>query len=135
VTVYHVTQTCENEMCFTVCFGDFRVVIWPCYFFINMFWWITGLEKVWDVKPLINGKDVMKVLQLKGGPLVKEWVSHSAYYIVSPKWCSSAFKFDVFIFCFIFTCSWTKQWLGNSPIHPELQKNALNGWKKPIPSE
>ncbi|XP_038724411.1 tRNA nucleotidyltransferase cca2-like [Tripterygium wilfordii] len=33
-----------------------------------------GLEKVWEVKPLINGKDIMSVLQLKsGGPLVSEW--------------------------------------------------------------
>ncbi|CAK7324841.1 unnamed protein product [Dovyalis caffra] len=33
-----------------------------------------GLEKVWDVKPLVNGKDIMTVLQLKsGGPLVREW--------------------------------------------------------------
>ncbi|CAK7338091.1 unnamed protein product [Dovyalis caffra] len=30
----------------------------------------AGLEKVWDVKPLVNGKDIMTVLQLKsGGPL------------------------------------------------------------------
>ncbi|WJX20492.1 CCA tRNA nucleotidyltransferase [Trifolium repens] len=33
-----------------------------------------GLEKVWEIKPLINGKDIMNVLQLKGGPLVKEWL-------------------------------------------------------------
>ncbi|WCJ35041.1 Polynucleotide adenylyltransferase family protein [Euphorbia peplus] len=33
-----------------------------------------GLENVWDVKPLINGKDIMNVLQLKsGGPMVREW--------------------------------------------------------------
>ncbi|XP_050214204.1 tRNA nucleotidyltransferase cca2 [Mercurialis annua] len=33
-----------------------------------------GLEKSWDVKPLVNGKDIMSVLQLKsGGPLVREW--------------------------------------------------------------
>ncbi|XP_034896978.1 tRNA nucleotidyltransferase cca2 isoform X1 [Populus alba] len=33
-----------------------------------------GLEKVWDLKPLVNGKDIMTVLQLKsGGPVVKEW--------------------------------------------------------------
>lgn len=31
-----------------------------------------GLEKVWDIKQLINGKDVMDALQLKGGPLVKQ---------------------------------------------------------------
>ena len=67
------------------CADDFRVIILPHYILINMFWWITGLEKVWDVKPLINGKDVMKVLQLKGGPVVKEWVT---YCIISPKWCS-----------------------------------------------
>ncbi|GMI83037.1 hypothetical protein like AT1G22660 [Hibiscus trionum] len=34
----------------------------------------AGLEKVWDLKPLVNGKDIMNVLQLKvGGPLVREW--------------------------------------------------------------
>ncbi|KAK3036015.1 hypothetical protein RJ639_031188, partial [Escallonia herrerae] len=33
-----------------------------------------GLEKVWEMKPLVNGKDIMSVLQLKtGGPLVREW--------------------------------------------------------------
>uniref|UniRef100_A0A2N9I770 Uncharacterized protein n=1 Tax=Fagus sylvatica TaxID=28930 RepID=A0A2N9I770_FAGSY len=33
-----------------------------------------GLENVWDVKPLVNGKDIMSVLQLKaGGPLIREW--------------------------------------------------------------
>ncbi|OMO88926.1 hypothetical protein CCACVL1_08108 [Corchorus capsularis] len=33
-----------------------------------------GLEKVWDLKPLVNGKDIMNILQLKvGGPLVSEW--------------------------------------------------------------
>ncbi|TXG71725.1 hypothetical protein EZV62_000304 [Acer yangbiense] len=33
-----------------------------------------GLEKVWDVKPLVNGKEIMNVLQLKsGGPLVRKW--------------------------------------------------------------
>ncbi|GMI90740.1 hypothetical protein like AT1G22660 [Hibiscus trionum] len=33
-----------------------------------------GLEKVWDLKPLVNGKDIMNILQLKvGGPLVREW--------------------------------------------------------------
>ncbi|XP_073023389.1 tRNA nucleotidyltransferase cca2-like isoform X1 [Primulina eburnea] len=33
-----------------------------------------GLEKVWEVKPLVNGKDIMSILQLKsGGPVVKEW--------------------------------------------------------------
>ncbi|KAM1759915.1 hypothetical protein EV2_002885 [Malus domestica] len=33
-----------------------------------------GLDKVWDAKPLLNGKEIMNVLQLKsGGPLVREW--------------------------------------------------------------
>ncbi|XP_031394580.1 tRNA nucleotidyltransferase cca2 isoform X2 [Punica granatum] len=33
-----------------------------------------GLEKVWEAKPLLNGKEIMSVLQLKaGGPLVREW--------------------------------------------------------------
>ncbi|KAL6531549.1 hypothetical protein OROMI_027912 [Orobanche minor] len=41
-----------------------------------------GLE---DVKPLINGKDVMNVLQLKGGPLVKEWVDKTmAWQLANP---------------------------------------------------
>lgn len=38
----------------------------------------AGLENVWDVKPLVNGKEIMNVLQLKsGGPLVREWVSYT----------------------------------------------------------
>lgn len=45
---------------------------------MNTFSWMAGLEKVWDIKQLINGKDVMNALQLKGGPLVKESVSHLA---------------------------------------------------------
>ncbi|KAK2633195.1 hypothetical protein EUGRSUZ_L00378 [Eucalyptus grandis] len=33
-----------------------------------------GLEKIWEVKPLVTGKDIMNILQLKcGGPSVKEW--------------------------------------------------------------
>ncbi|KAI3464382.1 hypothetical protein Pfo_021045 [Paulownia fortunei] len=33
-----------------------------------------GLEKVWNLKPLVNGKDIMSILQLKsGGPIVREW--------------------------------------------------------------
>ncbi|EXC29900.1 CCA tRNA nucleotidyltransferase [Morus notabilis] len=33
-----------------------------------------GLEKVWDVKPLVNGKEIMNTLELKsGGRLVGEW--------------------------------------------------------------
>lgn len=33
-----------------------------------------GLDNVWEVKPLLDGKAIMGVLQLKtGGPLVKEW--------------------------------------------------------------
>ncbi|KAK1371817.1 tRNA nucleotidyltransferase cca2 [Heracleum sosnowskyi] len=34
-----------------------------------------GLDKIWEVKPLVNGKEIMSILQLKtGGPLVREWV-------------------------------------------------------------
>ncbi|KAJ0024008.1 hypothetical protein Pint_07651 [Pistacia integerrima] len=34
---------------------------------------MDGLEKVWDVKPLVNGKEIMSVLQLKSGwPLIRE---------------------------------------------------------------
>ncbi|KAI3906134.1 hypothetical protein MKW92_021335 [Papaver armeniacum] len=37
-----------------------------------------GLENVWEMKPLVNGKDIMTVLQLKtGGPQVKEWQQKS----------------------------------------------------------
>nr|XP_043609598.1 tRNA nucleotidyltransferase cca2-like isoform X2 [Erigeron canadensis]XP_043609599.1 tRNA nucleotidyltransferase cca2-like isoform X2 [Erigeron canadensis]XP_043609600.1 tRNA nucleotidyltransferase cca2-like isoform X2 [Erigeron canadensis] len=33
-----------------------------------------GLDKVWEVKPLINGKDIIRLLELqKGGPVVSEW--------------------------------------------------------------
>ncbi|KAA0031671.1 putative CCA tRNA nucleotidyltransferase 2 [Cucumis melo var. makuwa] len=33
-----------------------------------------GLENVWEMKPLVNGKEIMNILQLKaGGPLVREW--------------------------------------------------------------
>lgn len=33
-----------------------------------------GLDKVWDVKPLLNGKEIIDALQLKsGGPVVSKW--------------------------------------------------------------
>ncbi|KAF5769697.1 putative CCA tRNA nucleotidyltransferase [Helianthus annuus] len=33
-----------------------------------------GLEKVWEVEPLISGRDMMTLLELKnGGPIVSEW--------------------------------------------------------------
>ncbi|KAM7515278.1 hypothetical protein LguiA_004861 [Lonicera macranthoides] len=33
-----------------------------------------GLKNVWEVKPLVNGKDIMSILQIKtGGPIVREW--------------------------------------------------------------
>ncbi|WOL11157.1 hypothetical protein Cni_G19918 [Canna indica] len=33
-----------------------------------------GLDRVWEVKPLLDGKAIMNFLQLtKGGPMVKEW--------------------------------------------------------------
>nr|GMD75764.1 putative CCA tRNA nucleotidyltransferase 2 [Ipomoea batatas] len=33
-----------------------------------------GLESVWEAKPLVNGKEIMNILQIKtGGPIVKEW--------------------------------------------------------------
>ncbi|XP_047322535.1 tRNA nucleotidyltransferase cca2 [Impatiens glandulifera] len=33
-----------------------------------------GLEKVWEMKPLLDGKEIMSILQVKtGGPVVKEW--------------------------------------------------------------
>lgn len=39
---------------------------------------------MWDLKPLVNGKDIMNVLQLKsGGPLVREWVINNALLRVS----------------------------------------------------
>lgn len=35
----------------------------------------AGLDKVWEVKPLVDGKEIMSILDLKtGGPLVREWV-------------------------------------------------------------
>ncbi|KAK7270384.1 hypothetical protein RIF29_23478 [Crotalaria pallida] len=45
-----------------------------------------GLEKVWEVKQLINGKDVMSALQLKGGgPLVREWLEKAmAWQLAHP---------------------------------------------------
>ncbi|KAL5712262.1 CCA tRNA nucleotidyltransferase [Ranunculus cassubicifolius] len=33
-----------------------------------------GLDKVWEQKPLVNGKEIINILQLKtGGPQVKKW--------------------------------------------------------------
>ncbi|KAI3777117.1 hypothetical protein L1987_46911 [Smallanthus sonchifolius] len=33
-----------------------------------------GLDKVWEIKPLINGNDIIRLLELqKGGPVVSEW--------------------------------------------------------------
>ncbi|GLT71196.1 hypothetical protein SLA2020_432300 [Shorea laevis] len=36
-----------------------------------------GPDEVWDLKPLVNGKDILDILQFKdGGPLVREWLAH-----------------------------------------------------------
>ncbi|XP_074269184.1 tRNA nucleotidyltransferase cca2 isoform X2 [Silene latifolia] len=32
-----------------------------------------GLENIWETKPLINGTEIMSILNIKGGPGVKEW--------------------------------------------------------------
>ncbi len=46
---------------------------------------------MWDVKPLVNGKDIMSVLQLKaGGPLIREWVSSSfslSFFLLEGEGC------------------------------------------------
>nr|XP_029146544.1 putative CCA tRNA nucleotidyltransferase 2 isoform X3 [Arachis hypogaea] len=43
-----------------------------------------GLDKVWEVKP-ISGEDIMNVLQLEEGPLVKEWKEKSmAWQLANP---------------------------------------------------
>ncbi|RZC81403.1 hypothetical protein C5167_043985 [Papaver somniferum] len=37
-----------------------------------------GLENVWEMKPLVNGREIMTILQLKtGGPQVSEWQQKS----------------------------------------------------------
>ena len=58
------------------------------YLFIYLYFGMNaGLEKVWDVKPLVNGKDIMSVLQLKaGGPLIREWVSCSFSFFFGSGW-------------------------------------------------
>ncbi|KAK4349020.1 hypothetical protein RND71_031775 [Anisodus tanguticus] len=47
---------------------------------LNLFWdrvedaiRTPGLEKVWEMKPLVNGKGIMVVLDIKSGAVVKEW--------------------------------------------------------------
>lgn len=57
-----------------------------------------GLEKVWELKPLVNGEVIMNVLQLKdGGPLVREWVC----------WYCIHFFFFYFLLYTFFGCFWT----------------------------
>ncbi|KAF7841784.1 putative CCA tRNA nucleotidyltransferase 2 [Senna tora] len=44
-----------------------------------------GLERVWEVRQLVNGKQVMKELEVKGGPLVKEWLEKAmAWQLAHP---------------------------------------------------
>ncbi|KAF7844029.1 putative CCA tRNA nucleotidyltransferase 2 isoform X1 [Senna tora] len=44
-----------------------------------------GLERVSEVRQLVNGKQVMKELELKGGPLVKEWLEKAmAWQLAHP---------------------------------------------------
>ncbi|XP_022858167.1 putative CCA tRNA nucleotidyltransferase 2 isoform X2 [Olea europaea var. sylvestris] len=44
-----------------------------------------GLERVWEMKPLVNGKDIMNVLQIKsGGPVVKEWQKLLEWQLAHP---------------------------------------------------
>ncbi|CAN8304410.1 unnamed protein product [Cochlearia groenlandica] len=32
-----------------------------------------GLDNVWDVKPLVNGREIMEIAELSGGSLIREW--------------------------------------------------------------
>ncbi|XP_010477526.1 PREDICTED: putative CCA tRNA nucleotidyltransferase 2 [Camelina sativa] len=32
-----------------------------------------GLDNIWDVKPLVNGREIMQIAELKGGSLIREW--------------------------------------------------------------
>ncbi|KAF7845009.1 putative CCA tRNA nucleotidyltransferase 2 [Senna tora] len=44
-----------------------------------------GLERVWEVRQLVNRKQVMKELEVKGGPLVKEWLQKAmAWQLAHP---------------------------------------------------
>ncbi|XP_061990789.1 disease resistance protein RPV1-like isoform X2 [Rosa rugosa] len=59
-----------------------------------------GLDKVWDVKPLLNGKEIMDALQLKsGGPLVSKWLSMVIIQEASSSSSSSThpWKYHVFL--------------------------------------
>ncbi|KAM5569752.1 hypothetical protein ABKV19_016987, partial [Rosa sericea] len=61
-----------------------------------------GLDKVWDVKPLLNGKEIMDALQLKsGGPLVSKWlsmvISQEASSSSSSSSSSHPWKYHVFL--------------------------------------
>lgn len=50
----------------------------------------AGLEKVWDKKPLFDGKKVMSLLGLtKGGPQVKEWVPFLSHFYIHLFLCFS----------------------------------------------
>ena len=35
---------------------------------------ITGLDSIWDVNPLVNGRVIMEFAELKGGYHIREWV-------------------------------------------------------------
>lgn len=35
---------------------------------------VTGLDNIWDVKPLVNGREIMEIAELKGGYHIREWV-------------------------------------------------------------
>ncbi|CAL9215950.1 unnamed protein product [Arabidopsis halleri] len=32
-----------------------------------------GLDSIWDAKPLVNGREIMQIAELKGGSLIREW--------------------------------------------------------------
>ncbi|XP_023644598.1 putative CCA tRNA nucleotidyltransferase 2 isoform X2 [Capsella rubella] len=32
-----------------------------------------GLDNIWDVKPLVNGREIMQIAELKGGSLIRVW--------------------------------------------------------------
>ena len=37
---------------------------------------ITGLDNIWDVKPLVSGSEIMQIAELSGGSsIIREWVS------------------------------------------------------------
>lgn len=69
---FHTVISLHNQICITLFHSpNLRIEM-----ILSISCLDAELEKVWELKPLVDGKGIMDILKItSGGPIVKEWVS------------------------------------------------------------